>query len=378
MIAVSLASSPGPIVARRAARIRPFVSADIPQVVRVHRAAFRAGGVPDFGSYREYFTRVFLENSAHNPMISSLVHEEHDGLITGFVGLVPRRVVVNGRQYQAVVSSQFIVDPASQVGLVAVRLAKAYLDGPQDLSIADEANDVSRKIWEGLGGVTALLLSMYWTRPLRPVELMTSCLGQRRGLAAIAAAGRPLAMMADALAVRMPGSQLRLVKSSTSTEELSAHAVVSRASEFCDRAALRAEYDERTFQWLVERAARRSAGGRLIKAVVKNGSAVLGWYIAHLDGDGVADVAQVAATPASIDAVLDRLFFDAWRHGAVSVTGRLDPRFMQALSDKYCLFHRRGPWMLIKSNKPELLDALQSGATGLSRLDGEWSLRYQP
>ena len=51
---------------------------------------------------------------------------------------------------------------------------------------------------------------------------------------------------------------------------------------------------------------------------------------------------------------------------------------MQALSDKYCLFHRRGPWVLIKANQPELLHSLESGATCLSRFDGEWSLRLQP
>jgi hypothetical protein len=258
-----------------------------------------------------------------------------------------------------------------------LRLAKAYLEGPQDLSIADEANDVSRKIWEGLGGTTAMLLSIYWTRPLRPARLAMSCLRQRPGFAACAAAGSPLASVADSVAARLPGSHFRLVKPAVAAEHLCARTVVAQTPEFCGP-ALRVEYDERVVQWLLDRAATRTSGGRVLNAVVKNGSTIAGWYIAHLDRDGVADVAQLAASPSSIDAVLDHLFYHAWRAGAVSVTGRLDARFMQALSDKYCLFHRRGPWVLVKANTPELLHSLQSGATCFSRFDGEWSLRFQP
>lgn len=363
---------------RRSARIRPFVDADILEVARVHRAAFKLDGEPRLDSYRDYFRSVFLGAQARNGALPSLVHEEGDGRVTGFVGLLPRRMVINGRRYHAVVSSQFIVDPLSQVGLVALRLAKAYLEGPQDLSIADEANDVSRKIWEGLGGVTATLLSMYWTRPLRPVRLATSCLRGRRGFAPFAAAATPFAAAADAMAARLPGSHFRQVAPAVDAEELDGRTAAAHVRDVCNSTTLRVEYDEATCQWLLDRVAHRGDGGRRLSALVKRGSTVLGWYIAHLDRDGVADVSQLAACPASIDVVLDHLFYQAWRHGAVSVTGRLDARFIQALSDHYCLFHRRGPWVLVKSNKPELLRALETGATAFSRFDGEWSLRYQP
>lgn len=362
---------------RLPARIRAFVEADIPDVALVHRAAFKRSGGLRLASYRDYFVRVFLDNPAGRGPISSLVHEEHDGRITGFIGLVPRRVAIGARHYQAAVSSQFIVDPASHVGLVALRLAKAYLEGPQDLSIADEANEVSRTIWEGLGGVTASLLSLYWTRPLRPARMAMSYLRERRGFAPIAAAGRPFASVADTLAVRLPGSQFRQVAPAAAAEALCARAVVAHAPELCGAAALRVEYDDHTFQWLLDRAAGQTPDGRLLSAVVKNGSTILGWYIAHLDRDGGADVAQLMASRSSIDEVLDHLFYHAWQQGAVSVTGRMEPRFMQALSDKYCLFHRRGPWVLIKAKRPELLHAFQTGATSFSRFDGEWSLRYQ-
>ena len=358
------------------ARVRPFVDADIPQVAEVHRAAFRRDGASDLAEYRDYFTRVFLDTADRR--ISSVVFQESDGRVTGFLGLVPRRVTIDGRRYEAAVSSQFIVDPAVHVGLVALRLAKAFLEGPQDLSIADEANDVSRKIWEGLGGSTALLLSMYWTRVLRPARVALSFLRGRRPLAPLAMIAAPAAALADSIAVRLPGSQLRLSSPAVVAEPLDAGRALASSAAACGSGTLRVDHDLATFNALLDRVAIRARAGRGLSALVRSGSAIAGWYIAYVDADGVAEVAQLSATPSTVHAVLDRLFFDAWLAGAESVSGRLDPRFMQALSDKYCLFHRRGPWVLIHARQPELVRALESGATCVSRFDGEWSLRFHP
>lgn len=358
--------------------IRPFTEEDIPQVARLHRVAFKLGDSVAPDSYREYFTRVFLDNPAGEGPLRSLVYEEDGGRVLGFLGLVPRRIGMNGHRFQALVSSQFIVDPASPAGLVALRLVKAYLEGPQDLSIADEANDVSRKIWEGLGGTTALLLSIYWTRPLRPAGLAMSYLRQHRSLAPLAAAASPLAKVADGLATRMPGSYFCPSEPSACADDLYGQTVVAHSPEFRGTASLRVEYDARTFQGLLDRAASTKAHGRLLKTVLRKGQTILGWYVCHLDRGGVAEVLQLTAMPSSIDDVLDHLFHQAWRQGAVAVTGRLEPRFMQALSDKYCVFHRRGPWVLINTRKPQLLEALHAGDACFSRLDGEWSLRFRP
>src|SRR5207249_10440499 len=110
---------------------------------------------------------------------SCLGCEEGGGRIVGFVGVGRRGLSMNGHRLLAAISSRFVVDPAGRAGVVAVRLAKAFLDGPQDLSISDEATDVSRRIWEGLGGTTSLLHSLHWTRPLRPARLALSLLRNR-------------------------------------------------------------------------------------------------------------------------------------------------------------------------------------------------------
>jgi hypothetical protein len=259
-----------------------------------------------------------------------------------------------------------------------VRLAKAFLDGPQDLSIADEANDASKRMWEGLGGTTALLHSMYWTRLLRPARFGASFLRGHGRLAPFAAAAAAAAPIADALAARIPHAVLRCPSPRASADDLTADLAMTHLTEFTSARSLRPEYEKGTFAWLLDRAANREPGGRLLKALTRSGSEVLGWYVCHLGRDGVADVAQIAAKPSTIHDVLDHLFRAAWDQGAMAVTGRLDPRFIQALSDKYCVFHRRGPWVLVNARTPELLRPFHDGTAAFSRIDGEWSLRFLP
>jgi hypothetical protein len=329
-------------------------------------------------AFRDYFARVFLDGPAADDRLPSLVYQDDKGGIAGFVGIVPRSMVIDGRRLQAAVSSQFIVDPSNQAGLVAVRLAKAFLEGPQDLSIADEANDVSKRMWEGLGGTTALLHSIYWTRPLRPARFGASFLRGRGGLAPLAAAAAAAAPLVDALAARVPHPGLRCPSPRASADDLTADLALTHLPELTAAGSLRADYDEGTLEWLLDRAGNREPGGRLLKALIRNGSDVLGWYVCHLADDGTADVAQIAAKPSTIGDVLDHLFHTAREEGAIAVTGRLDPRFIEALSDKYCVFHRRGPWVLVKAKTPALLQPFHNGTAAFSRIDGEWSLRFLP
>jgi hypothetical protein len=364
--------------ARRTGDIRPFVEQDIPQVARLHQAIFKPASAQSGlagGSYHAYFTRVFLHNPSRNPALPSLVYQEPGGRIIGFLGVAPRRIILNGRRFQAAISSQFVVDPSTGAGLVAVRLAKAFFDGPQDLSISDEANDGTRRIWEGLGGTTSLLHSMHWTRPLKPARFMLSLLGERRGFGTVAAIARPMAAIADAVARRSSASPLHLSQPRTSSEDLTEEMFLEHLPVFAGDRSLRVEYDDRAAHWLWERARQRKRGV-LHASVIREDQAIVGWFVYHLGPDHVADVLQIAGTRSSIHDVLNHLFHDAARQGAVAASGRVEPRFLQALSDAHCVFHRRGPWVLISARQPELVRCFQSEHAFFSRFDGEWCLGF--
>ena len=359
------------------ARIQPFNRSHIPGVTRLHRSVFRPSVVPtpaDCRAYERYLTDVFLTSPVSDPARPSLVFEDDAENVRGFIGVASRTVVVNGRRLRAAVSSQFVVDPSAAPGLTAVRLAKAYLDGPQDISVADNANDLGRGIWERLGGQTDQLLSLHWTRPLRPARLAMSFLRNRKGLAPIAAVLQPFAAMADVAATSMPSSHFRQAAPETSGAPIDVAGLLAHEAMFFRTAALRVEHDELVLSWLLERAAR--SNGRLQTTVARRGQAVLGWAVWHLDVYGTAEVLQLAATHASISDVLNTLFYDTWKAGAVAVGGRLDPPFAQALSDKYCLFHRRGAWTLVHAKCPDLLQPFWNGRASFARLDGEWPLSF--
>jgi hypothetical protein len=356
--------------------VRRFGEDDITEVARLHQKIFQPSHGGQAGAaerYSTYFRRVFLDNPVRDAALPSLVYEDSDRRIRGFLGVVPREMRVNGRRYQAAVSSQFIVDPDPSAGLVAVRLAKAFLDGPQDLAVSDEATDVSRRIWEGLGGATSLVHSLHWTRPLRPARLALSFVRARRTLAAIAAAAAPLAGIVDAFAAP---ALSRLAPRATPLDELPVdEEEFSRChGAFAETAALHVEYDGRSRRWLLDRARERRPNGELRLAALRNGGAA-GWYVYHLEG-GSAEVLHVAATPPSAESVLAHLFADARARGAVAVHGRVEPRLLQALADAHCVFHRRGPWMLIHARRAELLHHFHNGTASFSRLDGEWCLGF--
>lgn len=163
-------------------RIRPFAADDIPQVADLHRRVF---GVADQSSpellndYRTYFTDVYLSNPLDDEASGSLVHQEKDGRITGFLAVTPRLMTMKGQTVRARLTSQFVVDPEFR-GYVGLKLLSTVLNGPQDLTIADESNADSRMLWEAIGGVTSHLYSMRWFYALRPCQFGLYVAGRKR------------------------------------------------------------------------------------------------------------------------------------------------------------------------------------------------------
>jgi hypothetical protein len=102
---------------------------------------------------------------------------------------------------------------------------------------------------------------------------------------------------------------------------------------------------------------------------------LVGWYLYELNADGLGEVLQVVGRKNSFGEVLDNLFYHGWRNGAIALSGRLDPKFAQEFSDKYCFFNCDGPWTLTHSRNPEVLQSIYKGDLFLTRLEGEWLMR---
>ena len=358
--------------------VRPFVDDDISQVADLHRGIF---GVSDKWSpelYRRYFHEVFLNNPWYDSSLCSLVYEQGNGKIGGFLGVMPRPMWMKGRLIRAAVCSQFVVEPECRFELAGVHLLKAFLSGPQDLSLADEANDSSRALWEMLGGSTALLYSIHWTCTLRPAEYARLCLGRRNLLGPVAFSLKPFCQVIDWVAARAPHNSFYRAGSRCVGEDSSVETLLNCSETFRRPQSLWPEYERCSLEWLLQRAAETNGRGKFQKVTVRNAArGVIGWFLYYLDQGGMGEVLQIGSKKTSAHEVLDYLFLHAWRNGAVALRGRLDHGLMPELLARRGLSHHRRYWTLIHSRKPELLDAIHRGDAFLTRLDGEWCMRLQ-
>jgi len=359
-------------------RVRPFVDDDISQVADLHRRMF---GMSDKWSpelYRCYFREVFLNNPWYDKNLCSLVYEEGNGKIGGFLGVMPRPMWMKGRLIRAAVSSQFIVERESRFKLVGVQLLKTFFSGPQDLSLADEANDSSRAVWERLGGSTALLYSIHWTCRLRPAQYVGLRLGRRNLARPLAFFLKPVCRAIDSVVARVPDNPFRRTGSRCEAEGTGVETLMKCSDAFRHPQALRPQYDRCTLEWLLGRAAETNGHGSFQKVVVRNAAReLIGWFLYYLDHGGMGEVLQIGSKKTSIHEVLDHLFHHAWHNGAVVLRGRLEPGLMPELLARRGLAHHRRYWTLIHSQKPELLDAIHRGDAFLTRLEGEWCMRFQ-
>lgn len=352
--------------------VRAMEPRDLPQVAALYE---RVIGVDDCRArerLRTRLMRVFAEHPWQDASMSSQVFEERGGAIVGCIGVVPRPMQFKDRTITVVTSHTFLVQPSSRSTMAALHLIRKLLDGPQDLTIC-QGNDIARRIWESAGGTTSQVYSLCWTRPLRPFSYLVSFLRRRGFPALLATLLRPVCRLADAALPRvLPGIFGRREPDATGVE-MDAETMAAQLPGLARRRKLRPLYRSGEVVWLLETLEVNPERGRLRKMMVKDGESVAGWYVYQLRPGGTAEVIQVVATDATVDAVLDHLFHQADEDGAVALSGQVDPMLFQALSGRQCLFHHENDsWVLVHSRDPEIREAINDGNAFLSRMDGEW------
>src|SRR5882724_1865475 len=77
-------------------RLRPFHPDDIPAIVALRRRAFRFGQRTTPVALAAYCEEIFCRNPWRDPDLPSLVYEDDEGVLAGFLGVVPRPMWYRG------------------------------------------------------------------------------------------------------------------------------------------------------------------------------------------------------------------------------------------------------------------------------------------
>jgi hypothetical protein len=365
-------------------RIRAFEQRDVEPVARLHHRVFGGPGADQkftpelLERYAAWFERTFFRNPWFDEALVSQVCEEADGAISGFLGVLPRRMSFRGTAIRVAMSSQFVVDPSRRATGAGVRLLKTFLAGPQDLSVTDEANNVSRQLWEGLGGRTAFLHCLHWTCYLRPMQYCVSRLRSLGTVGLLALPATPFGLLADRLLSGVKPARFRPSPPDVIAEDLDPETLLRCLQESARARSLWPDYDGRSLQWVREMITYNQQPHPLRQVLVRNSRReIVGWYLYVLKRGDVSTVVQLVAHGNAIHDVLGHLLQDAWQRGSLAVSGRLEPRTMQAVADRHGLCTCGTPWMLIHARDPELLRAFSEGDVLFSSLEGEMCIRFK-
>ena len=355
-------------------RVRAFRKEDIAAVVELRTDRFRWSEHDDPAALATYIAEVFLGNPWYDDRLPSLVAEDANGRVIGFLGIVPRRMTVSGRPLRVAATTQLMVARTAPP-TVGAQLLRKLFDGPQDFALADVASVPARRLWESLGGATATTTSLNWMRLLRPLRHLVSRAagGGRLGRAAGACAA-PI----DAVAGRLMAACGRSpVPAGGERQPMSDADVAICLATPLDGRAMRGDHDVASVAWLLNMMRRRRSYGAVRQSrIVDARGDLLGWYLYHARAGGSAHVAHVTARPRAAGIVLDHLFGEAWVQGCTAVMGRFDTRLVEALAERHGFFHGPDTWVLVHARDRELLAVVARDDAALTRLDGEWWMAF--
>lgn len=348
--------------------IRPFRPEDIPAIVALRTRVFRRTRWPSAADLAEYFHRIFFGNPWEDQSCPSLVYLDGVGAPVGFLGVIVRPAVLEGRPARIAVGTQFMMDSAFR-GRGAISLLRRFLAGPQDLSLADIANDASRTIWEGLGGSVSLVQSFEWSQVLRPIARQLDAT-DRGAWARIAARGlRAASRSVDRWAARwdpVPG---------ISVEPLTPAAMSAAAPKVLAAATLRPDYGAAA--WLMQQLDVKKELGPLRGVMLSDaGGGPVGWVWYVERAGGVAEVVQLAARKGRQPDVLAEFRHEAWLQGFNALRGRLEPDLLPHIRNNGVRLYREGPWVLHHTSRADVRVVLRRGEAFLSRLEGEWWMSF--
>ncbi|MEJ1161508.1 hypothetical protein [Prosthecomicrobium sp. N25] len=351
--------------AARSGGVRPFGADDAPAVAALFLRTFRKSATQPSRDLVACFREHFLAPRRADEPSASRVFVDDAGSVSGFVGVLPARFLIDGRPVEVSVAGTLMVDRPEENPLAGARLVRAVSGPDTELTLSETANPISERLWARIGGRAIPGYSLDFLTVLRPAGL------------AVALAGRalPLARAAALPARALDRFAARLVDDGLAPDPHGSDVDVGPAEAAAHVFALSASRRFRP-DWTVEEILHRLQEARtkalfgdfVVRLVRDRRGAPVGLFLYHVRRDGIAQVLNILAHPGREADVVARLVADARARGAVGIKGRAEPAFTHALAARRTVFLHRAS-LLVHAADATLFEPLAAGdalATGLA------------
>ena len=341
---------------------------DLPAVARLMEAHLLRRPLPG-GDAEAFLAATLLDHPWAHEDLPSLVAEDEDGSIAGFIGAQARRFTIDGRPARGVLASHLIVEPGARTTAVGVQLVRRLLAGPQELTWSDTGVEVVVRLFRLAGGHADHARATDWMLVLRPGRWIAGIargglLERRIGREVMPAGGLPL----HAAGARLMRRAHPPAVAGLETAALQPGEAVEHAPAVLGRMRLHPAYDEAQLGAYLRLLGLRDC--RVFARSVRRNGRVIGWYVAEQIGAAYR-VLQIVCDDRHAPAVLDALLADARDQRVGVVSGRLEPHLHEALAPRLPVLGLvRSP--IIHARDAGVREAVAAGSALLTRLDGEW------
>lgn len=312
-----------------------------------------------------------LEDPWSDEELPSLVAIEDDEVV-GFIRSQVRRMRFDGRPIRGVCLSDLVVAPEHRRGAAGAMLLSRMIKGPQDVSWSDSANDFVVRAWRTFGGHIDHVRAADFMLVLRP-------LAWARAIVAARARGRDVgrtlmpvgAIPAHAAGPRISGHTAPEPEPGFTSAGADAATIAAALPTISKRLRVCVEWDEPQLAASFRRIAALGAGELAVR-LVHRGEVPVGWYACLNRPGGASRLLHLAADERSVDGVFTDLVATATAAGATVLAGRAEPHLERPLHERLAAVGFA--WQpVIRARDPELAAAMATGASLLTRLDGELS-----
>ncbi|KAA3499717.1 hypothetical protein J8N08_20170 [Agrobacterium tumefaciens] len=356
--------------------IRSFIADDLVSVADMFHRFLRKKDGAATDDLTSYLRAVFLENSNINPDIHSKVYVRDDGRVSGFLGVLPVAMELNGRNIQAAVCSSFVAEDRETDPFAGARLLREVLGGPQELTFGETINDVSADMWKTMRGQLLASYSLDWLRILRPASFGLEIAADR--FSSTFRALTPFSKIIDrTISARGHGRALSYYAShpdkvdSFTDDDASDTEFARLARELVGHFPLHPVWTEESLLHMLQHAKCKRLHGEPVQRIVRaRGGRAVGLFLYHGNPTGIGRTLQIMAVPGQEQIVIDRLIRNAYDRGLAAIRGRTQPALLRAMLGKKCTFLHASS-TIVHSRNADLLKAATDGTAFFNGFCGE-------